>query len=87
MSDVTSADSAPNRRSPPPPSPSPSMPRFQQQPSGRQPPPPGADPFAFGVVAFIGICFVLVSRDLWASPTSLISLIPTCDHFPPMASR
>jgi hypothetical protein len=63
MSEVT-GDSAQSRRSPPPPSPAPSMPRFQQQPSGRQPPPPGTDPVAFGVVAFIGICFVLVSGDL-----------------------
>ncbi|CAD6211554.1 unnamed protein product [Miscanthus lutarioriparius] len=73
MSDVTS-DSAQSRRSPPPPpSPSPSMPRFQQQPSGRQPPPPGADPFAFGVVAFIGICFVLISLSV---PSSVLHQVP-----------
>ncbi|OEL36824.1 Erlin-2 [Dichanthelium oligosanthes] len=72
MSDVT-ADSAQSRRSPPPPSPSPSMPRFQQQPSGRQPPPPGADPVAFGVVAFIGICFVLISLSV---PSSVLHQVP-----------
>nr|CAB3500484.1 unnamed protein product [Digitaria exilis] len=72
MSDVT-ADSAQSRRSPPPPSPSPSMPRYQQQPSGRQPPPPGTDPFAFGVVAFIGICFVLISLSV---PSSILHQVP-----------
>ncbi|KAG2540052.1 erlin-2-B-like [Panicum virgatum] len=72
MSDVT-ADSAQSRRSPPPPSPAPSMARFQQQPSGRQPPPPGADPFAFGVVAFIGICFVLISLSV---PSSVLHQVP-----------
>ncbi|CAN6289110.1 unnamed protein product [Urochloa humidicola] len=72
MSEVT-GDSAQSRRSPPPPSPSPSMPRFQQQPSGRQPPPPGADPFAFGIVAFIGICFVLISLSV---PSSVLHQVP-----------
>ncbi|PWZ05591.1 Erlin-2 [Zea mays] len=72
MSDVTS-DSAQSRRSPPPPSPSPSMPRFQQQPSGRQPPQPGADSFAFGVFAFIAICFVLISLSV---PSSVLHQVP-----------
>ncbi|CAN6284342.1 unnamed protein product [Urochloa humidicola] len=73
MSEVT-GDSAQSRRSPPPPSPSPSMhQRFQQQPSGRQPPPPGADPFAFGIVAFIGICFVRVSLSV---PSSVLHQVP-----------
>ncbi|CAL4931611.1 unnamed protein product [Urochloa decumbens] len=72
MSEVT-GDSAQSRRSPPPPSPSPSMPRFQQQPSGRQPPPPGADPFAFGIVAFIGIVFVLISLSV---PSSVVHQVP-----------
>ncbi|KAK3146943.1 hypothetical protein QOZ80_3BG0275500 [Eleusine coracana subsp. coracana] len=75
MSEVV--DSPQAHRSPPPPSPSPSMPRahsqHQQQPRGRPQPPPGSDPFAFGVVAFIGICFVLISLSV---PSSILHQVP-----------
>ncbi|TVU46541.1 hypothetical protein EJB05_06082 [Eragrostis curvula] len=75
MSEVV--DSPQTHRSPPPPSPSPSMPRthsqHQQQPRGRPQPPPGADPFAFGVIAFLGICFVLVSLSV---PSSILHQVP-----------
>uniref|UniRef100_A0A0D9Z914 Band 7 domain-containing protein n=1 Tax=Oryza glumipatula TaxID=40148 RepID=A0A0D9Z914_9ORYZ len=71
-----SVESPSLHRTPPPPSPSPSLSlsRSQQQtPRGRQPPPPGADPVAFAVVAFVAICFVLIS---FSAPSSILHQVP-----------
>uniref|UniRef100_A0A0E0KF56 Band 7 domain-containing protein n=1 Tax=Oryza punctata TaxID=4537 RepID=A0A0E0KF56_ORYPU len=74
-----SVDSPSLHRTPPPPSPSPSLSlsrsqhQQQQTPRGRQPPPPGADPVAFAVVAFIAICFVLIS---FSAPSSILHQVP-----------
>uniref|UniRef100_A0A0D9VVD1 Band 7 domain-containing protein n=1 Tax=Leersia perrieri TaxID=77586 RepID=A0A0D9VVD1_9ORYZ len=78
MSDGSSSVESPSARRPPPPSPSPSLSlsrsQHQQTPRGRHPtPPPGADPVAFGVVAFIAICFLLIS---FSAPSIILHQVP-----------